>query len=400
MAGIDNANNASPFATRTFTYDTPPANLHTTGLSGSSVSLAWDAPSELAAITGYNIYRDGALVGTSTTTGYVDSGLTSGKSYAYTVSAVDDRAVESPPTPPLNVTTIDNIAPTQPTGLAAPTVASDHVALTWNASTDNVAVTGYDVLRNSVVIGSATTATYNDATVAANQTYSYTVRARDAAGNTSLASAPLSITTPALIGKAYADTFDSGSFTSGNWTTLNATTVAGTTAGTYYARLTASGGAAAYLNWPTNVIEQNHHTWSYRGYIRVESHNTNQSVSLVELKNNAGKAAYLYTNATNGRCTASLASVSVTTSFSCTDNAWHLIEMKGDFSATTWTLDWKIDGITQPSISATGQSVATVRSLWLGETTGGPTDVTDWDNVQLAVADTAEPFLGGAAPFG
>ena len=396
----DNAGNPTAMATRTFTYSTPPTNLHTTTVTGSSVALAWDAPSELATVTGYNIFRDNVLVGSSATATYVDLGLTAGKAYAYRVTAIDSLAVESPATPTLNVTTIDDVAPSLPTGLAAPTVAVDRVTLTWTASIDNVAVTGYDILRNNVVIGSSPTPTFNDTTVAANQTYSYTVRARDAAGNQSPPSVALPVTTPVFIGKSYEDTFDSGSFTTAKWTTLNASTVPGSTAGTFFARLTAGGGAAASLNWPTTVIEQNHRSWSYRGYFRVDSHNANQVVSLVELKNAASKAAYLYTNATNGRCTASLASVAATTTFSCTDNAWHLVEMKGDFGATTWTLDWKIDGVAQPSINATGQTATTVRSLWLGETTGGATNVSNWDNVKLAVADTAEPFLGPALPFG
>jgi hypothetical protein len=298
----------------------------------------------------------------------------------------------------LTVVTPDGVPPSQPTGLAASTVASDHVVLTWTPSTDNVGVTGYDVLRDNVVIGSAPTATYTDSTVAPGTTYSYTVRARDAGGNLSPESAALPVTTPAFVGKSYEDNFDSGSFATAKWATVNATLVPGTTP--FFARLSAGGGSAASLNWPTTVIEQNHRAWTYRGYFRVDSHNANQVVSLVELKNTAGKAAYLYTNATNGRCIASLASITATTTFSCTANAWHLVEMKGDFGATTWTLDWKIDGVAQPSITATGQTAATVRTLWLGETTGGPTDVTDWDNVKLAVGDVAEPFLGPATPFG
>ena len=88
------------------------------------------------------------------------------------------------------------------------------MVLTWTASTDNVGVTGYDVLRNGSVIGSATSPTFTDTTVTTNQTYSYTVRAKDAAGNPSPASTALPVTTPAFVGKTYEDTFDSGNFTS------------------------------------------------------------------------------------------------------------------------------------------------------------------------------------------
>src|SRR5205085_1436839 len=73
------------------------------------------------------------------------------------------------------------------------------VGLTWTASTDNVAVTGYNVLRNGAKIGttSAASATsYTDSAVVANTTYSYTVTAFDAAGNTSGPSNAASVTTP------------------------------------------------------------------------------------------------------------------------------------------------------------------------------------------------------------
>ena len=57
------------------------------------------------------------------------------------------------------------------------------MALNWNASTDNVGVTGYRVYRGGTEIGSVgTTTSYTDTTVAGATTYSYTVRAFDAAG--------------------------------------------------------------------------------------------------------------------------------------------------------------------------------------------------------------------------
>ena len=86
------------------------------------------------------------------------------------------------------------VAPSTPTGLSAPTVSSTSVGLTWNASTDNVGVTAYDVRRNGTLIGSPATAAFTDNTVVAGQSYSYTVTARDAAGNTSGTSTALPIT--------------------------------------------------------------------------------------------------------------------------------------------------------------------------------------------------------------
>ncbi|WP_189272164.1 glycoside hydrolase family 6 protein [Kitasatospora griseola] len=90
----------------------------------------------------------------------------------------------------------DTTAPTAPTGLAATTTANS-VALTWSAATDNVGVTGYDVYRDGALVGSTAGTSYTDTGLTASTAYSYTVKARDAAGNVSPASAALVATTKA-----------------------------------------------------------------------------------------------------------------------------------------------------------------------------------------------------------
>ena len=79
----------------------------------------------------------------------------------------------------------DTRAPSTPAGLAAGTTTASSVALTWSASTDNVGVTGYDVLRNGQVVATSATTSFNDTGLTADTSYTYGVRARDAAGNTS-----------------------------------------------------------------------------------------------------------------------------------------------------------------------------------------------------------------------
>jgi exo-1,4-beta-D-glucosaminidase len=90
----------------------------------------------------------------------------------------------------------DHQAPSVPGNLHATAVTTGSVALAWDASTDDVGVTGYDVLRDGTVVGSATTTSYTDGTVAPATSYTYAVRAKDAAGNMSAASAPVPVTTP------------------------------------------------------------------------------------------------------------------------------------------------------------------------------------------------------------
>ncbi len=96
----------------------------------------------------------------------------------------------------------DTQAPSVPTNLTAAPSAGQ-VSLAWTGSTDNVGVTGYRVIRDGAAIATVgpTTTTYADTTVAPATTYTYTVRAFDAAGNTSAPSNAATATTPAGSGQ-------------------------------------------------------------------------------------------------------------------------------------------------------------------------------------------------------
>ncbi len=91
----------------------------------------------------------------------------------------------------------DQGVPSQPTNLIAFATSSTSVQLNWTASTDDVAVVGYDIRRNNSIIGSSLTNAYTDNTAAANTAYTYEVRARDAVPNYSGWSNSASVTTPA-----------------------------------------------------------------------------------------------------------------------------------------------------------------------------------------------------------
>ncbi len=91
----------------------------------------------------------------------------------------------------------DTTAPSVPVGLVATAVSSTQINLSWTASTDNVAVTGYKVYRGGSLRTSVTGTSYSNTSLTANTTYSYTVLAYDAAGNVSAQSAPVSATTSA-----------------------------------------------------------------------------------------------------------------------------------------------------------------------------------------------------------
>lgn len=93
----------------------------------------------------------------------------------------------------------DSAAPSTPANVTATATAPTSVTVTWSASTDNVGVTGYRVLRNGSLLTTTggSTLTYTDTTAAASTAYTYSVVAVDAAGNASGAGAAPSVTTPA-----------------------------------------------------------------------------------------------------------------------------------------------------------------------------------------------------------
>lgn len=94
------------------------------------------------------------------------------------------------------VTGTDTQAPTAPTNLSAGTKTQTSVALTWTASTDNVGVTGYDIYSGgSTLMGSSTGTSYTVSGLTCNTSYTFTVKAKDAAGNISAASNSLVATT-------------------------------------------------------------------------------------------------------------------------------------------------------------------------------------------------------------
>ncbi|NOU63430.1 carbohydrate-binding protein [Paenibacillus sp. LMG 31461] len=105
-------------------------------------------------------------------------------------SLIMERYAPTAPTP-------DTTVPSIPSGLIATATSSTQVQLNWTAATDNVAVTSYDVYRNGSKIGSSSTTTYSDSGLTASTAYSYTVIAKDAAGNDSTASSAVSVTTAA-----------------------------------------------------------------------------------------------------------------------------------------------------------------------------------------------------------
>jgi len=118
----------------------------------------------------------------------------------YLLFVIDAQGV--PSTARIVHITPDTQAPTAPTNLKATAASATQINLSWAASTDNMAVSAYKVLRcqgagctNVSTIATVTGLTYQSTGLTASTTYRYRVRAQDAAGNLSLYTSFVSATT-------------------------------------------------------------------------------------------------------------------------------------------------------------------------------------------------------------
>jgi fibronectin type 3 domain-containing protein len=180
---------------------TPPSTvtgLTATAVSTTQINLSWAAATDNVGVTGYRVERcQGAgcsnfvQIATPATTSYSDPGRAAATSYSYRVKAVDGAGnvsvsysnVASATTPAAPDTT-----PPGAPGTLTATATGTQMALSWGAATDNVGVTGYRVERCQgagcsifTQVATPTGLTYTDIGLTPSTSYSYRVRATDAA---------------------------------------------------------------------------------------------------------------------------------------------------------------------------------------------------------------------------
>ena len=171
-----------------------------TGISRTGFTVTWSASSDGSGVAYYEIEQNGvpySVVGTS----YSFSGLSPGASYVVKVRARDSVGNWSGWSNSITVATnSDTVAPSVPTSLGTSNIGTTSLSLSWTASTDDVAVTGYQVRRDGTVIALVTDPNCTVTGLNPGVTYVFGVRACDAADNWSAwsdAAAPLSVTTQA-----------------------------------------------------------------------------------------------------------------------------------------------------------------------------------------------------------
>ncbi len=186
---------------------TQPNGLHTTKVTSNSAELKWSPSTDNVSVKEYQILRDNKVVGVVPGTIFTDKNLKPSTKYTYTVKAVDAAGNVSNESESIVVETMhtapDTEAPTQPTALHTMGVTSSSVDLMWSASEDNVAVDHYVIYQGTQVdqisvVGTSKTTSFMDTNLQSNTTYMYAVTAVDAAGNESIKSSILTVTTKDL----------------------------------------------------------------------------------------------------------------------------------------------------------------------------------------------------------
>ena len=223
-AGNRSAKTSASLATASCGDTAPPSTP--TGLqlmvaNETSVTVAWSPASDNVAVTGYGVYLSNLLVNSPTSPSVTLTGLTCGTPYFVEVDAKDAAGNRSGKAS-LWVNTKacpDAIAPSAPTGLTVPTKTQTSLTLQWTASTDNVAVTGYSLRRNSTVTGNVTTTSGTFSGLTCGTAYTLDVTAYDAAGNRSGTTATSATTSACPAGDTQPPTTPTGVAVTGTSTT-------------------------------------------------------------------------------------------------------------------------------------------------------------------------------------
>jgi len=183
---------------------TPPATpaaptASTIGTTG--VNLQWTPDYDNVGVSAYHLYRNGSLLSTTSVPLYYDSGLVSGATYTYKLTATDASGNVSAISAPLVVQTVNITPPSVPTNLVVTKVTSTSVSLTWKLSTGIGGVGGYRVLRGTSpgsmsIHADITAPPYTDPYARPSTTYYYEVESYNPIGVTSGPSNEVTVKTP------------------------------------------------------------------------------------------------------------------------------------------------------------------------------------------------------------
>jgi hypothetical protein len=306
-------------------------------------------------------------------------------------NGADFQSSEGSVPPQLIVTTSggggsDTTPPSTPTNLQATAVSSNRVDMTWTASTDNVGVTNYDIYRNTSFLTSVgPVTTYSDTTASPSTSYSYQVRARDAAGNPSGLSNTSTVTTPAAGAALFSDGFETGNFS--NWT-LN-TGLLAQQQEVYQGSWAARGTTTSAATWAYKTLGSTQSELYYRIRFKVISQGSTSTVNLLKLRTVTGTAILgLFRNSSgNLGYRNEVAAVSTSSSTPVTTGVWHQVQVRVRINGASGESETWFDGVRIASLSKTENFGTTpLGRVQIGENSSGKTYDVAFDDV---VANTS-----------
>ncbi|WNN45067.1 glycosyl hydrolase family 18 protein [Winslowiella toletana] len=171
--------------------------------SSGLVALSWTPSTDNVGVAQYQIWRNGEEIGQSTSPQFSDNQVTNGNAYEYVIIAVDKAGNLSLPSEAASVVldddkpSEDNEQPSTPQGLYGEASGAHAVKLSWEASSDNVAVRHYNIYRNGALLTKQLQTSFIDTGLAAGTSYQYQVEAVDTSDNHSDKSEMISVTTEA-----------------------------------------------------------------------------------------------------------------------------------------------------------------------------------------------------------
>jgi hypothetical protein len=198
---VGNSSSTPPAGTVTVpcadaTPPSDPTGLAASSVTETSVHLTWNPSNDNFGVDHYRVYYNSFVVGIPAGTAFDVTNMQCGEDADIEVTALDASGNESD-ADEISVEMddcVDTSPPTAPTGLAVDQLKSFSLRLSWNPSSDNLGVTGYDVLVGGVRVraGVGSPQTIN---LVCEQSYSLVVVSRDSSGNKA-ASSPLPVTMP------------------------------------------------------------------------------------------------------------------------------------------------------------------------------------------------------------
>lgn len=192
-----------------------PTNLRALTISTNQIALSWNQSTDNVGVSRYEVYKDYQYVTAVTGLTYTVTNLSPGNAYKFYLKARDNAgnssgtsaiitvttALSGPTPTPTNIPTPtptrapDTSPPTAPTNLRVTNKTSNQVSISWDNATDNVGVDRYEVYRDYQYITAVWGNSYTNSGLTPGKAYTYYLKARDKAGNSSPMSQRITVTT-------------------------------------------------------------------------------------------------------------------------------------------------------------------------------------------------------------